>query len=77
MLTLWLKILYRQRMLAAKRGFLAVPLATAAIGMATNFALSSVVKSCAQPETVASGVVVALRLSQLLLSIWFGLHTIC
>jgi hypothetical protein len=75
--TLWLKILYRQRMLAANRGFLAVPLVAAALGVSTDFAVSSALKSCAQPETVVSGVVLALHLSQLFLSIWSGLHAIC
>ena len=70
-------IRYGLRTFLVNRPFLAIAIPTVVLGIAANAALLSVVKSYAQPEGLASGVVAALTLARVLFCVWFGIQAIC
>jgi hypothetical protein len=75
--TFWQNIRHGVNVLVRKPAFTAI-FATFVLGMSAQAALCCLVSSYA-PEKVASGMVAALTLVRILMSIWFlwlGIHTI-
>ena len=67
----------RGRGFLANHAFIAISVVTVVAGIGANAALFSTINVYFQPERVASGVVKAMTLADMLFSIWLSVRAIC